>query len=312
MPNTVTAQTSALQVASIAGKQYINRFLYNNLLFCPEIMNVQGQPTNNFGPQGEVRPKLVNLSSYFGRDLQKGTTINVPVEQQRYYAQVKNEGVSLAPQTANFGAVPLTVTTMTSVYVVIENYQSYFNNVQGHKTIVQDSMLAGLCQDVENRTFAQALAATNVQGGGSGVAATVADLRTAARNLRIRNVPRDLAKFAIVTPYYYDAIADSFDEYQLAGQDGANSIKTGQLPFKKIYDFNVFESNSITTVGNAAYNMVFADGALMFAVGYQPKFEEAKIIKDNAIEMEINVIFAVGIKRQEYLQVLQYDDTNNL
>ena len=311
MPSTTTIQTQSLQVASVAGMQAINRYLYKNLLFCPEMIDAKGQPTGKFGEMGNVKPKMYNLSSYFGRNLQKGQTIYVPEESERLYAQQKVEGVKLEDQTMTFNRVPLTVTSHTAVAVTLEDYQNYYNNIENHKQVVKDAMLAAICQEIEERTFSLFPQFMNSTGTGAGVAFDKSALRTANRELRLRNVPNG-NWFAVVTPYAYDSLADEVDEYQLAGQAGADSISSGQIAYKKVNGFNIFQSNHIHTVGGAAKMAAFADDTFMFAIGFQPRFQEDYSITKLAVQMVIDVIFAVGIKRQEYGQLLDYDDTNNL
>jgi len=307
MPNVTTGNTSTLWTASIAGMQEINRYLYNNWIFSPEIINGAGVGTGEYGDN--CRPRAVNLSKYFGRNLQKGTTIYVPTENDRLVAQQKVEGVDLEPQTQTFGKVGLTVTSHTAVAVKIEDYQGHYNNIENYNIVIKENMLRALKVEIEERFFALATQATYSTGAGAGAAFSKASLRTVQTAFVKRNVPSDLKRYAIVTPEAYGAVSDELDEFQLSGEKGVKAQETGTIG-RMLNGFSILSSNHVNIVAGAAKMMAFTDDTFMFALGMTPNYKESYNVLSLAKEISIDVIFAVAIKRPEYLQLLDYDEIN--
>ena len=310
MPSITTAQTSDLQVKAISRE--VNKYLYRHSFFAPVALgDSKGLPT--VYREGDPRPGLFDLSNEFGQNQRKGTTISVPDIQQRLFKKTKLENAPLEYQTQAAGQVNLTITAHEYVAVRKEDYQSFYNNVNGYDNIVLEAQMEALCSSIEQSFFGLIPSFTfnPTIGSGSGYAVSTTDLKSAERILFSANVPTGLKKHFICNPHTYESFTIERDEYQVHGDQGVEIFNTQRF-YKPIASFNVQRSNYIDNSGGASKQLAFTDNAFMFGFGFKPRTQTAKNLSYLAEETVVDMLFGVAIKRQQFAVQIDGDDTNNI
>ena len=282
----------------------VQRYLHQNLFFASSVFK-DGQLTSD---PSDPRPRLVDFSSYLGKDLRKGSTVSIP-RVGRLYAQNKAEGVPITFQAPTTEEITLTVSSHLTVATQIEDYGQFFNNVNNYRSILKEESLNALIDEFERQIFSLFTSFSSSIGTGGGDILSGDDLREADLVLNQKNIPGNLRKYAVLTPEAYDKVRSDISRYDTAGDFGTNTLKTGKIQ-EELAGFRVVRSNRIEKVSGTAKMAAITDNAFCYGFACYPKYEEGRNLEALAGQQVYHMIFGVGVYRNAYGVLLNYDAIN--
>ena len=270
MATNITSSVITNAKVELLDNMILSALDYELSIFAPGFFSPAGLPAPEYKvPVYDVTPQIK-------KGARKGDTVTI-LEFGKLVAKDKIPDTPVVNQTQSIAKRQLTINKHKYVSLLFEDAAEIFANHMNMERFAKEQAKA-IAHAFECDILALADGFSQSIGSGNG---TVINYDTFGEvNRTFFNAGIDISRpgneaYAIVTPYVWEDLCASRDEYQLAGDMGVKSFNSGKI-LETPHGVRVVRSNNYTAASGAVKQMVITKEAIMVGFGIMPRTQRER------------------------------------